>query len=72
MNIGKSVTEALYLKRKSQRWLAEQMGVSDAYISCLCLGQKMPSLQKLSHMAKVLGFKTSELIELGETDEEQV
>lgn len=66
MDIAKSVTEALYQKRKSQTWLAAEMGVSDAYVSAICLGQKMPSVQKLAHIAKVLGYKTSALIKLGE------
>lgn len=69
MNISKSITEALYIKRKSQTWLANEMGVSDAYVSAMCLGIKVPSLQKLLHIAKALGMKTSELIALGECEQ---
>jgi len=46
--------------------MAKEIGVTDAYISSVCLGQKTPNVQKLTHIARVLDMKLSELVALGE------
>ena len=66
MDTAFAVKEALYNKRKSQTWLAKKIGVTDAYISSVCLGQKTPNVQKLTHIARALEMKLSELVALGE------
>lgn len=66
MDISKSVIEALHNKRKSQTWLAKQLQCSPSYVNAICVGDKMPSIQKLKQISDVIGIKASELIALGE------
>jgi len=66
MDIQKSIEEALHVRRKSQTWLAKEIGVTDAYVSAIVLGKRVPTLPNAAHMAKALGFKLSEFIALGE------
>lgn len=66
MNIGKSVQEALYLKRKNQRWLCSELGCSPAYVSSICLGKTNAGRNKIAEIAKAFGMPVSEFIKLGE------
>lgn len=66
MDISKSVQLALDHNSMRATELAAKMGVSNAYISQVINGEKMPSVQKLSAMASLTGFKVSEFVALGE------
>lgn len=66
MNIAKSLNEALYKERKTQTWLAGELGCTIAYVNAVCAGDKIPSANKLHQIAKVFGMQLSELIALGE------
>lgn len=66
MDISKSIRLALAHRNMKATELAAKMGVSNAYISQLANGDKMPSVQKLSSMAMLTGFSVSEFVALGE------
>ena len=66
MDISKSVQLALNHNEMRATELAAKMGVSNAYISQVINGEKMPSVQKLSAMASITGFSVSKFIALGE------
>lgn len=66
MNVAKSLTEALYMKRKSQKWLCEKMDCSPAYVSGLCVGKKQAGRNKIRQLAEILEMEVSEFIKLGE------
>lgn len=66
MNLAKSLTEALYLKRKNQKWLCEKLDCSPAYVSGLCVGSKQAGRNKIREIAEILEMEVSEFIALGE------
>lgn len=66
MNVAKSLTEALYLKRKNQKWLCEKLDCSPAYVSSLCVGKKQAGRNKIRQLAEALEMEVSEFIKLGE------
>lgn len=55
------IADVLKQKHKSQRWLAEQLGISSNALNNLCT-QKSQSLQKLFEIADILGVDVCELI----------
>jgi len=66
MNISKSLKIALIHKDKSQKWLALELGVSNAYISAIANNKKSISLRSLNTISSTLDIKASEFIRLGE------
>jgi transcriptional regulator with XRE-family HTH domain len=66
MNIAKSVSEALHNSRKTQTWLAAELGCTTAYINAVYSGDKIPSANKLFQIAQKFNLKLSEFIALGE------
>lgn len=55
------IADVLRQKQKSQRWLAEQLGISTNALNNLCT-QRSQSLQKLFEIAEILGVDVCELI----------
>ena len=53
-------------KNKRQKWLAEQLSKSPAYISNLCKGEKTPTITTLPLLASVFNVKVSTFIAWGE------
>ncbi len=49
-------------KDRSNRWLAEQLGKTDATVSKWCANKMQPSLQTLTNIAKVMDVDVSELL----------
>lgn len=66
MNTAKSITEALYVKRKNQKWLCEKLGCSPAYVSAICVGKKQVGRNKIREIAEIFEMEVSEFIALGE------
>jgi transcriptional regulator with XRE-family HTH domain len=66
MNVAKSLGEALHTKRKTQTWLAKELGCTIPYVNEIYLGNKTPSVNKLNKISEILGMKLSEFIALGE------
>lgn len=69
MNIAKSVKEALYIKRKTQKWLCEKLECSPAYVSAICIGKKNVGIPKIREIAEIFGMEVSDFIKLGESTE---
>lgn len=55
------ITEVLKQKHKSQKWLAEKLGISTNAMNNLCT-QRSQSLQKLFEIAEILEVDVCELI----------
>lgn len=53
---------ALAEKERSNRWLAEKLGKTDATVSKWCSNKMQPSLETLVEIAKVLDVDVSELL----------
>ena len=66
MNVAKSIRVSLAKENKKQTWLANELGVSRAYVSALCTGEKRPSMDKMTVIANVFHVSVSEFIKRGE------
>jgi putative transcriptional regulator len=53
---------ALAEQERSNRWLAEKLGKTDATVSKWCSNKMQPSLETLVEIAKVLDVDVSELL----------
>jgi putative transcriptional regulator len=53
---------ALAEQERSNRWLAEKLGKTDATVSKWCSNKMQPSLETLVEVAKVLDVDVSELL----------
>ena len=49
-------------KQRTNKWLAEQLGVSTVTVSKWCTNMHQPDLQKLAKIADLLGCEKRELI----------
>lgn len=49
-------------RRRTNRWLAEQLGKDQATVSKWCTNTSQPSLKTLFQIAEVLGVKAQDLI----------
>ena len=49
-------------RRRTNRWLAEQLGKDQATVSKWCTNTSQPSLETLFQNAEVLGVKAQDLI----------
>ena len=49
-------------RRRTNRWLAEQLGKDQATVSKWCTNTSQPSLETLVQIAEVLGVKAQDLI----------
>jgi len=66
MNIAKSVSEALYINRKNQKWLCGKLDCSPAYVSAIVLGKKEVGRNKIREIAEAFEMSVSDFIKLGE------
>lgn len=66
MNIAESIRVGLAKQQKRQKWLAEKMQVSQAYVSSICKGDKQLSLSKVAMVASIFNVPVSEFIKWGE------
>lgn len=51
-------------KKRTNKWLAEQLGKDPATVSKWCTNSAQPSLENLLEIAKCLEVKLSELVRL--------
>lgn len=56
------IKEVLVIKGKSQRWLAQQMGVSTTAMTAVCTNKSQPHLKDLKRMAAILEVDIRELL----------
>ena len=49
-------------KKRTNKWLAEQLGVTPATVSKWCTNTSQPDLQTLARIAELLGCEKRELI----------
>ena len=52
----------LVKKKRTNKWLAEQLGVNQTTVSKWCTNTTQPDLATLNQIAKILEVKVSELI----------
>lgn len=55
-------------KRKTNKWLAEQLGVAPTTVSKWCTNAAQPPLETLMKIAKILGVGTDDLLRLEEME----
>ena len=56
------VKEVLVIQGKSQKWLAEQMGISTTAMTAICNNRSQPHLKDLRRMAEILEVDIRELL----------
>ena len=49
-------------KKKTSKWLAEELGKNPSTVSKWCTNVSQPDLQTLNHIAKLLSVDISELL----------
>ena len=49
-------------KKRTSKWLAEQLGVKATTVSKWCTNTSQPDLQTLKHISKLLNVSVSEII----------
>ena len=60
------IAEVLIEKNKTQKWLAEQLGVTEEAVSHWCKQKSQPSFRNLYAAANKLGVDVRELLEPNE------
>lgn len=61
--MGTKLQDILYDRRISQHEIAEVAGVSDAFMSNILSGKKLPSVTVLKRIAKHLGVLMDDLVD---------
>ena len=56
------VKEVLVIQGKSQKWLAERMGISTTAMTAICNNKSQPHLKDLKRMAEILEMDIRELL----------
>ena len=56
------VKEILVIQGQSQKWLAEQMGISTTAMTAICNNKSQPHLKDLKRMAEILDVDIRELL----------
>jgi len=56
------VKEVLVIKGKTQKWLAEQLGISTTAMTSLCNNKSQPHLKDLKRIAEILDVDIKELL----------
>lgn len=56
------VKEVLFFQKKSQKWLAEQLGISTTAMTAICNNKSQPHLKDLKRIAKILDVDIRELL----------
>lgn len=56
------IKEVLVIKGKSQKWLAEQMGISTTAMTAICNNKSQPHLKDLKRMAAILEVDIRDLL----------
>ena len=56
------IKEILVIQGKSQKWLAEQLGISTTAMTAICNNKSQPHLKDLKRIAKILEVDIRELL----------
>lgn len=56
------IKEVLFFQKKSQKWLAEQLGISTTAMTAICNNKSQPHLRDLKRIAKILDMDIRELL----------
>ncbi|MBQ7785795.1 MAG: helix-turn-helix transcriptional regulator [Clostridia bacterium] len=77
MNVGSVLSAAMEQKRINQTALAQQVGVSQSYISQICSGRKVPTVSVLNRISECLDidlqdfFREESLLDLRKAEQEE-
>lgn len=52
----------LFYKKRSQKWLADQLGISTTAMTLICNNKTQPHLKDLKRIAKILDVDIRELL----------
>jgi transcriptional regulator with XRE-family HTH domain len=52
----------LFFKKKSQKWLAEELGISTTAMTSICNNKSQPHLKDLKKIAQILDVDIRELL----------
>lgn len=52
----------LVQKKKTGKWLAEQLGLSESTVSRWCINAAQPNLNTLHRVSKILGVEMKDLL----------
>ncbi len=66
MNIGRAIKIRLLHLEKSQRWLSNEINVTDSWLSAVTNNKIMPTFGRFVVVAEGLGLKGSELLKQAE------
>lgn len=56
------VKTVLFIQKKSQKWLAEELGISTTAMTAICNNKSQPHLKDLKRIAKILDVDIRELL----------
>ncbi len=59
-------------KKKTNKWLAEQLGKDQTTISKWCTNTSQPNLESLMKISQLLGVEISELVRLEHINEDKI
>ncbi len=56
------IKELLVIQGKSQKWLAQELGISTTAMTALCNNKSQPHLKDLKRIARILDIDIRELL----------
>lgn len=56
------IKEVLFFQKKTQKWLAEQLGISTTAMTAICNNKAQPHLKDLRKIAKILNVDIKDLL----------
>lgn len=56
------IKEVLFFQKKSQKWLADQLGISTTAMTAICNNKAQPHLKDLKRIAKILDVDIRDLL----------
>jgi len=56
------IKEVLFFQKKTQKWLADQLGISTTAMTAICNNKTQPHLKDLKRIAKILDVDICELL----------
>ena len=59
-------------KKRTSKWLSEQMGVNPSTVSKWCTNTSQPDLESLMKISQLLGVEISELVRFEHINEDKI
>lgn len=69
MSIATTLVQAMEQTGISQCQLAEQVGVTQSYISQICTGKKIPTISVLTRIGEIFGLSVQEFLRDGDVQQ---